>query len=739
MRKIYLGIFVLFLAACSAEKSKTSDPIDQKVDSLLALMTLEEKIGQLTLYTSDHDVTGPTIRAQYKEDIMAGKVGSIFNAVGAEYTKKLQKMAVEQTRLGIPLIFGYDVIHGHRTIFPIPLAEASSWDLVAMKLSAQIAAKEAASQGLHWTFAPMVDISRDPRWGRIMEGAGEDHYLGSLIAKAKVLGFQGDNLADITTVMACMKHYAAYGAPQGGRDYHTVDMSERTLREVYLPPYKAGIDAGAATVMTSFNELDGVPATGSKFLMTDILRNEWGFEGFVVTDYTAIMEMMYHGFAADTAHAAELSINAGTDMDMQAGFYQDKLPALVNGGKVSIATIDESVKRILKKKFELGLFDDPYAYSDVQREKETLMAPAHMEAAKDIARKSIVLLKNDGNILPISQEVKSIAVIGPLADAHREMIGAWSAQGDANMAISILTGLKAKYPNTKITYAKGCEINSADKSGFAEAVKAASLSQIVILSVGEAAGMSGEASSRTDIKLPGVQEDLIKEIMKLNKPTVAVLTNGRPLDVSLLDATVPSILETWFLGTQAGYAIADVIAGDYNPAGKLTVSFPRNLGQIPIHYNMKNTGRPIESDPKSKYTSKYLDVPNSPLYPFGYGLSYTTFEYTAIAVDKESFSVGDSVKVSVKVKNTGARAGEEVVQLYIRDLVGSVTRPVKELKEYRKIALNAGEEKEVVFYLANADLAFYRQDMTFGSEPGYFNVFVGGSSASVLQRTFELK
>lgn len=737
MRILLVVIISVLIAACS-NTSRNTSRVDQQVDSVLQLMTLEEKIGQLTLYTSDYDVTGPHIRSSYMQDLKAGKVGAIFNALGAGYTRKLQEIAVKETRLGIPLLFGYDVIHGYKTIFPIPLGETASWDLNAMETAARIAAEEAASEGVHWTFAPMVDIARDPRWGRISEGAGEDTYLGMQAAQARVRGFQGD-LNSIKNVLACVKHYAAYGAPQAGRDYHTVDMSERTLREVYLPPYKAAIDAGAATVMTSFNEVDGVPASGSSFLLTDILRNEWGFDGFVVTDYTSIMEMMYHGVAGDTASAAALALNAGVDMDMQAGFFQDALPELVKKGAVKEESINVAVRRILKKKFELGLFKDPYRYCDPEREKQTIMKPEFLEAAHDVAKRSIVLLKNKNNTLPLSKEIKKLAVIGPLADNKKELIGSWSGQGDGNKCVSLLEGIRTKVlPSTKIIYAKGSEINDNSTAGFAEAVNAAKQADAVILAVGEAAWMSGEASSRSEIGLPGVQQQLADEILKTGKPVIVVLMNGRPLAIPELDEKANAILETWFLGTQAGHAIADVLFGDYNPSGKLPVTFPRSIGQVPIFYSAKNTGRPMEADPNNKYTSKYLDVSNYPLYPFGYGLSYTTFTYGDVTLSKNSFSASDSIVVSCTVTNSGSVAGEEVVQLYVHDLVGSVTRPVKELKGFQKIMLQPGESREVKFALRSSDLAFYRKDMTFGTEPGGFEIFVGGNSRDVKSVKFEL-
>ena len=730
--------FFLVTTSCQRGPQHPAKGLDARVDSVLQLMSLEEKVGQLTLYTSDIDVTGPTIRENYKEEIKKGNVGAIFNAFGADYTRKLQEIAVKETRLGIPLIFGYDVIHGHKTIFPIPLGEAASWDLAAIQKSARIAAEEASAEGLHWAYAPMCDIARDPRWGRIAEGAGEDTYLGSRIATARVNGFQGDGIGSLNSVMACVKHFAAYGAAQAGRDYHTVDMSERMLRETYLPPYKAAIDAGAATVMTSFNELDGVPATGNKFLMTDILRHEWNFQGFVVTDYTSIMEMIPHGVAEDTASAASLSIEAGVDMDMQAGFYQNALVELVKKGMLKEDLINMATRRILKKKFELGLFDDPYRYSDVSREKSTVMKAEFIDASRDVARKSIVLLKNDKQLLPLSKEIKRLAVLGPLANAKKEMIGSWSAAGDGSKSITVLEGIEAKVSaSTQVVYAKGSNINDDSTTYFTAAIQAARVSDAVVLVVGEAALMTGEAASRASLDLPGVQQKLVEEIQKLGKPVVVVLMNGRPLTINWIDQNVPAILETWFLGSQSGNAIADVLFGDYNPSGKLPVTFPKSVGQIPIFYNMKNTGRPM--DPNNKYTSKYLDESNEPLYPFGFGLSYTTFLYSDITLSKTSVSEKEALTITCSVLNTGTRDGEEVVQLYIRDLVGSVTRPVLELKGFEKIMLKAGEKKVITFKINSDDLSFYRRDMSFGAEPGKYHVFIGGNSKDLKKAEFILK
>ena len=721
-------ILLLLVNGMLVAQPMSETEINRKIDALLAQMTFEEKVGQLTLFTSDWDVTGPTIRAGYKADIQSGRCGNIFNAHTAKYNRELQRIAVEETRLKIPLLFGYDVIHGYKTIFPIPLGETASWDLSAIETGARIAAIEATAAGLHWTFAPMVDIARDPRWGRIMEGAGEDHYLGSLVAAARVKGFQGDDISAPNTMLACVKHFAAYGAGQAGRDYHTVDMSERMLREQYLPPYKAAIDAGAYTVMTSFNEYDGVPASGSVFLLRDILRNEWGFKGFVVTDYTSINEMVPHGVVANDKDAGELALNAGVDMDMQGAVFYNYLDELLKEKRIDIAQIDEAVRNVLRTKYLLGLFEDPYRYSDENRQEQLLLAPAHREAARDVARKSIVLLKNEKNTLPLSKTLKTLAVIGPLADNQSELKGAWSGAGEDQHSVSLLTGIRNKLGSSvRISHAKGCDFEGTDKSNFKAAIDLAKKSDAVVVAVGETAWMSGEAASRSSIRLPGVQSDLVKELIATGKPVIVVLMNGRPLAIPEIDAIAPAILETWFLGTEAGNAIADVLFGDYNPSGKLPVTFPRNEGQIPIHYNMKNTGRPM--NPDNKYTSKYLDVPNTPLYPFGYGLSYTTFDYSDIRVSKTVFTPREALNIRVTVTNSGPRDGEEVVQLYVRDLVGSVTRPVLELKGFQKIILKAGESREVTFTLTANDLRFYDRQMNFTYEPGDFDIFVGTNSA----------
>lgn len=713
-----------FVWSGSTPQAGNPDPIDKRVDSLLALMTLEEKIGQMTLFTTDWGSTGPTIREGYTEDIRKGRCGALFNSHTAKFTRELQRIAVEETRLKIPLIFGYDVIHGYKTIFPIPLGEAASWDLEAIEKSARIAATEAAAAGLHWTFAPMVDLSRDPRWGRVMEGAGEDTWLGCRIAEARVRGFQGKGIGNTDAVMACVKHYAAYGAPTAGRDYNTVDMSERFFREYYLPPYEAAVKAGAPTVMTSFNDYDGVPASGNRYLLTDILRGEWGFKGFVVTDYTSMNEMVYHGVVANEKEAGELSLHAGVDMDMQGAVYHRFLAQSVRENKASLNAIDEAVRRILRLKFQLGLFENPYKFCDENREKRVLLSTEHRAAARDVARKSVVLLKNDNNVLPLSKTA-NIAVIGPLADNKADLIGNWSGAGDGNSCVSLLEGIKAVCKG-EVTYEEGCEVESTRKTGYIRAIDLAKKADVIVVAIGEKAMMSGEAACRTEIGIPGVQEELAIGLAALGKPVVVVLMNGRPLAIPTLNDRATAILEAWWLGTETGNALADILFGDYNPSGKLPMTFPRSVGQVPIYYNEKSTGRPF--DPNSKWTSKYIDSPNTPLFPFGYGLSYTTFEYAEPKPNKTTFKKGEPLKISVTVRNTGKRAGEEVVQLYLRDLVGSVTRPVRELKGFRKIMLQPGEAKTVEFTLTDTDLSFYRKDMTFGSEPGEFDIMVGGNS-----------
>ncbi|WP_054719737.1 glycoside hydrolase family 3 N-terminal domain-containing protein [Marinifilum fragile] len=740
---LLVGLVMSGALTLSAKVNKKPAPWEREtkmeafVDSLLQKMTLEEKLGQLTLFSSSWDITGPITNNNYVEDVKKGKVGAIFNAYSADFTYRLQKENMENTRLSIPLLFGYDVIHGHWTTFPIPLAEACSWDLEWIEKSARIAAIEATSEGLHWTFAPMVDIARDPRWGRIAEGAGEDIFLGCEIAKARVHGFQGDDLSKTNTMLACAKHYAAYGVAQAGRDYHTVDISNRELWSTYMPPFKAAVNAGVATFMTSFNELDGTPCTGNEYLLDDVLRKKWHFDGFVVTDYTSIMEMTEHGNVKDEKEAGEVAINAGVDMDMQSGIFNDFLPTSVEEGKVLTSRIDEAVRQILKMKYRLGLFEDPYKYSDVKRAKKTLMKPEFIKASRELAKRSIVLLKNEDQILPLNKNIKKLALIGPYVKNRRDLVGTWSGAGKWEKAVTVMEGVeKAVSRKTEILYAEGCKLFGDDRSGFDNAVATAKEADAVVLMVGEPHDWSGEAASRTDLELPGVQPELVKEIVKTGKPVVMVMMNGRPLTIDWEAANVPAIVEAWHLGVQAGPAVADVLFGDYNPSAKLTVTFPRNVGQIPIYYNMKHTGRPM--DPNQKFTSKYLDCPNSPLYPFGYGLSYTTFDYSAVELDKTTMGANDQIIAKVKVSNTGKYDGEEVVQLYIQDLVGSVTRPVKELKGFKKVFIPKGESVEVEFTITAEDLAFYRKDMSYGVEKGDFKVFIGTSSQEVQESQFTL-
>lgn len=741
MKKIHIAI-VLFLAVYSLTAQNKS--IDQRVETLLKQMTIEEKIGQLNQYTGDRTPTGPITKDGDKQDqIRKGQVGSMLNILGVQHTREYQDMAM-QSRLKIPLLFGLDVIHGYKTTFPIPLAEAASWDLEAIELGSRIAAIEAAASGVHWTFAPMVDIGRDARWGRVMEGAGEDPYLGSLIAKARVKGFQGSKLGEINSVMACAKHFAAYGAAVGGRDYNTVDMSDRMLWEVYLPPFKAALDAGAATFMNSFNDLNGIPATGNKYLQRDILKGKWNFQGFVVSDWGSMGEMIAHGYVEDGKGAALSAIMAGSDMDMESRCYRNNLAKLVEEKKVNIALIDDAVRRILHKKFELGLFDDPYRFCDEERQEKALNNPEHIKAARDIGAKSIVLLKNDNNLLPLSKETKTIAFIGPLVKEYKQNHGFWSVElpelNYDKFIVSQWDGLQTKVSNkTKLLYAKGCEIEGDNKDGFAEAVSIANQADVVILSIGERSDMSGEAKSRSNIHLPGMQEELVKAIHATGKPVVVLINAGRPLVFNWTADNVPAILYTWWLGSQAGNSIADVLFGDVNPSAKLPMTFPREVGQIPIYYNYLNTGRPAHSDNDTNYRSAYIDLPTSPKFPFGYGLSYTSFEYSNLKFSKTKMKNTETIEVSLKITNTGKYAGEEVVQLYLRDKVASLVRPVKELKGFEKIKLGAGESKTVKFVIDNEKLCFYNQQLEFISEPGKFDVMIGSSAEDIrLKDEFEL-
>ena len=740
-RMVGLALLMLILKGCGTYPNGMSadKELDRRVDSVLELMSLEEKLGQLSLLTSDWDVTGPTMRKEYMEDIRSGKCGNIFNAHTVAYNRELQRIAIEETRLGIPLLFGYDVIHGHRTIFPMPLAEACSWNLELIGESARLAAKEAAASGLNWTFAPMVDIARDPRWGRVSEGSGEDSYLGALIAAARVRGFQGSDLGDPLTVAACVKHFAAYGAPVAGRDYNTVDMSEIAFRSDYLPPYRAGIDAGAATVMASFNDLFGVPATASPYLMTEILRNEWGFGGFVVSDYTGVEELIDHGVAADRQHAGELALQAGVDMDMQSVIFAGTLEQSLDEGKVSMEEVDRAVRRVLGVKFQLGLFDDPYRYLDEEREKATIHSDEIMKHALQMARESVVLLKNEPlggeKILPLASP-KRIAVIGPLADNQMDMLGSWHAAGDVDRVVTVSAGLQQQFPSAQVEVARGCDFFGADQSGFKEALVLARRSDVVVLAIGENQAQSGEAASRSTIDIPGVQEELALELIKTGTPVVVLIMAERPLAFPELNEKASAILYAWHPGTRAGDALADILSGDYNPSGKLVMSIPVNEGQIPIYYNAKATGRPF--DASDKYTSKYLDVSNRALYPFGFGLSYSSFEYGELRLDRDEISMNDSLVASVIVRNTGEFGGQEVVQLYIRDRVGSLTRPVKELKGFQKISLEAGESREISFSLSEKDLRFINGKLEYMAEAGAFEIFIGTDSETGNKTVFTL-
>lgn len=718
-------IIVLLLASAlpGAASSQTGD-IGQRVDELLSRMTLEEKVGQLVQYSGFSEARAA--------DIRQGRIGSLLNVSDAATTNRVQRIAVEESRLGIPLLFGLDVIHGYRTIFPIPLATASSWDPEMVTAIEAIAAREARASGVHWTFAPMVDIARDPRWGRIMEGAGEDPYLGSVMAAARVRGFQGDDVAAADRIMACLKHYVAYGAAVAGRDYNSVDMSERSLREIYLPPFKAGVAAGARSLMSAFNLLNGVPTTANTFTINQILRGEWGFDGLIVSDWNSVGELIVHGYASDAGDAAQLALDATIDMDMMGNIYARQLADLVRANVVSETLLDQSVRRVLHAKFTLGLFDHPYV--DPAAEASVILRDDHVVAARDAARKSMVLLKNEGTLLPFSGDIGSIAVIGPLADNREDLLGAWHARGRPEDVVTVLEGIRGRAgPAATITYAAGATITGTERDGFAEAVAAARGADLAIVVVGEREGETGEAASRTDIRLPGVQQELIEAVHETGTPIVAVIMSGRPPAIPWLAANVPAILQAWHPGIQGGNAVADILWGDANPSGKLTVSFPRSVGQVPIYYSVDHTGRPPT---QFKFTSKYLDAPNTPLYPFGHGLSYTTFEYGDLTLSADTIAADGTLTVSATVTNAGAVAGAEVVQLYIRDLVASVVRPVKQLKGFTKVLLQPGEQRTVRFTLGQSELGFYDQDMQWVVEPGEFAVWVGWSSDAGLEGSF---
>jgi beta-glucosidase len=732
----WFSTFCILLACAVAHAADlpagSSPEIEKKVSRLLARMTPAEKVGQLQQLCGAWE--GDALPEDY-ELARQGALGSMIFVRGAKRTDDLQRAAMNESRLKIPILFAFDVIHGYRTIFPVPLGEAASWDPSVAEQSSSIAAEEASAGGVRWTFAPMVDIARDPRWGRIVEGAGEDPFLGMAMAAARVRGFQGTNYGSPGKIVACAKHWVAYGAAEGGRDYNTAEVSERTLREIYFPPFKAALDAGVGTFMSAFNDLDGVPCTANSFTLSQVLRGEWHFNGVVVSDYNAVKELITQGVAANDKEAAEQALRAGVDMEMFSRFYRENADELMRENKISRATIENAVRRVLRLKYQLGLFDHPYA--DEAIEKATLLNADHRAAARELAARTFLLLKNDHETLPISRRLKSIAVVGPLADDPQSMIGPWSGDGRKEDAVSLLAGIRANVPaGTKVNYAKGCEVLGDAMEGFDEATNAAQQSDFVVVAVGESADMSGEAASRSSLDLPGRQLELIQAIHATGKPYAVVLMNGRPLSINWVATNSPAILETWFSGTEGGNAIADTLFGDANPAGKLPVTFPRSVGQVPIYYNHKNTGRPPGSDPKS--ASQYIDIPWTPLYPFGYGLSYTQFKFSGLRLSSARIRSDGSVVASVDVENAGDRAGDEVVQLYIHDLAASVTRPVKELKGFQRVSLRPGESRRVEFTLGPRELGFYGRDLHFAVELGTRKVFVGDSSEGGLESSFEI-
>jgi beta-glucosidase len=760
---IKLTVLVLLIGPACLAQTKTSKPtIAQKevfVSELLAKMTFDEKLGQLNLPTSGDITTGQANSSNIAIKIEQGKVGGLFNIKSVQKIKEVQKIAVEKSRLKIPLIFGMDVIHGYETTFPIPLGLSCSWNMDLIKRSAQIAAQEASADGINWTFSPMVDISREPRWGRVSEGSGEDPYLGSQIAKAMVQGYQGDDLSKNNTILSCVKHFALYGAPEAGREYNTVDMSRIRMYNDYFPPYKAAVDAGVGSAMASFNEIEGIPATGNKWLLTDVLRKQWGFKGFVVTDYTGINEMTEHGMG-DLQSVSALALKAGVEMDMVGEGFLSTLKKSFDEGKISVQEIDNAVRLILNAKYDLGLFHDPYRYCDVTRAKNEIFTKSNRTEARKTAAESMVLLKNDKQLLPLKKS-GTIALIGPLADAKENMAGTWSVATKQENSVSVLAGLKEVVgANAKILYAKGSNLDAdaaleeratmfgktlhrdarSKEEMLDEALKIANQSDVIIAALGESAEMSGESSSRTNLEIPQIQKDLLQALLKIGKPVVLVLFNGRPLVLNQENETVPAILDVWFSGSEAGLAIADVLFGAENPSGKITLTFPRSVGQIPIYYNHKNTGRPISNKEGNfeKFKSNYLDLRNEPLFPFGYGLSYTTFTYSNLKVSADKITSSQTLKVSVDVSNIGNYDGKEVTQVYIRDLVGSVTRPVKELKGFQKTTIKKGEKQTLTFQITIEDLKFYNSDLQFVAEPGQFEIFVGGNSNTELKAAFEL-
>lgn len=749
MRKIFwiYGLMLLGVLAnsCTGIKKQSTNQsplaIDARVDSLMQLMSLSDKVGQLVLYTSTWDVTGPVMNQNSLDEIKTGMIGNVFNAHTVAYTHKLQQIAVEQSPRKIPLLFGYDVIHGHKTIFPLSLGEASSWDLEAIEKSARISAIEAAASGINWTFAPMCDISVEPRWGRVSEGAGEDPFLGSRIGEARVKGFQGkeNNLSDPFTILACVKHFAAYGAPYAGRDYNMVDMSQRMFLDFYLPPYVAAIKQGAMSVMASFNDFDFVPATSNQYLQTTVLRTQIGFEGFVVTDYTGIPEIVMHGTAPNDSVAGIQAINAGIDMDMEGGVFHKYLIDQVKSGAVDESVVDNACRRVLRVKFMLGLFDDPYKYMNEENEKKLIYSKEHLQAAYDVAVRSMVLLKNEQEALPLKKGER-LAVIGELANSQRDLLGSWKAAGDWAQMTTILDEIKNYNGTENVIYAEGVKTTGDDRSGFDEAIRAAANADKIVYVLGENWEWTGEAASRTDLSIPGVQTELLVQLAQLKKPIVLVLMNGRPLTLTKESELASSLLEVWYPGTMGGKAVNDVLFGIYNPSGKLPMTFPRTLGQVPIFYWEKSTGRPIDpTQPDLKYKSRYIDSPNSPLYTFGFGLSYTKFTYSDLKLSSDQLTMGNEITATITVTNSGKYDGEEVVQVYYHDLVASVTRPIRLLCAFQKVMIKAGESKQISFTLKPEMFAFHNLQMQYVPEPGDFNLFIGGNLNEALVTRFTLK
>ena len=747
MKRTLILLLGLFGMTIYAQKQNNTVPvykdpkasIESRINDLLNRMTVEEKAGQLNQLNGGN-FTGPALNnpSQQTKILMVkdGKIGSFLNVVGAEETMAIQKIAVDQSRLGIPILFGFDVIHGFKTIFPVPLAEACSWDLKQIELDCTIAAKEAASSGLHWTFAPMCDLTNDPRWGRIMEGAGEDPYYGGLVAAARVHGFQG-SLSDTFHLMACVKHYGVYGAVEAGRDYNNVDISRVTLWNKYLPPYKAAVDAGAATVMNAFTVLEGVPASGNKYLVQDILKTKWGFKGFLVSDWGSFGEMVTHGYASDRKDAVYKAIMAGSMMDMESKTVVENLPQLVKEGKITMQQVDDAVSRILYFKFKLGLFENPYRFSDTGREKANIFTAENRQIARESARESIILLKNDDQILPINRTGKNIALIGYYANSKQDMFDMWQGKGEARNAVTIYEGLKNKFGNISFSDGYKTDATTSD-SLISAALRTASNADIILVNIGLSGRLGGEDKSLANIQISDGQVQLLKALQKAGKPLVALVSSGRPMILTQIQGLVNSIVQCWNLGTETGNAVADVLEGDYNPSAKTVVSFPYSVGQIPVYYNHFNTGRPQPENPEGSFYSRYLDIPNEPLYPFGFGLSYTSYAYSNLRLSSTSINKGESLKVSITVKNTGKYDGEEVVQLYIQDVAASIVRPVKELKAFQKIVLKVGEEKVINFNIGAKDLSFYNADGNPQLESGVFKVFVGGSSYSTLSASFQL-